>query len=83
VVSYSNKLLCFSSGIAGTSRLGNVRVLQFRLLYLIDEWSQQEMETFGRCLIATNKDFSVVAKQVNTLLINYFMAVKLFYEFAA
>jgi len=29
-----------------------------------DEWSQLEMETFSRCLIETNKDFSLVAKQV-------------------
>jgi len=39
-------------------------IVRVQLLCLTDEWSQQEMETFSRCLIETNKDFAVVAKQV-------------------
>jgi len=40
----------------------------------LDEWSQQEMETFSRHLIGTNKDFSLVAKQVAyCLLAEYFI----------
>jgi len=40
---------------------------------MLDEWSQQEMEMFSRCLIETNKDFSLVAKQVYFCLILYLL----------
>jgi len=53
-----------------TARNHGVTLIQFLCLLLVvvkrltDEWTRQEMETFTRCLIESNKDFILVAKQV-------------------
>ena len=49
---------------------------QVELVCLLDEWSQQEMEMFSRCLIESNKDFGVVAKKVaSPMFVHYFTSV--------
>jgi len=70
---YNFDIFIFSNKLSRYSNLARINRFIFRynlvnisavLFNIADEWSPQEMDTFTRALIDSNKDFVVVAKQV-------------------